>query len=147
MTRSNVSRHRSSVATVALALAATGVLAPSPAPAAPGGALAAPVDLAVGGAVDPLGLDDTTPDLQWRSGVDVSAQTAFEVRVASSADRLDEPDLWESGRVKSSVPSVEYDGDRLGSRDRAVWQVRVWGERGGVSAWSEPTSIGRESTP
>lgn len=138
VTRSSVPRHRPAVAGVALALAATGALAPSPAPAASGGALAAPVDLAVGGAVDPLGIDDTTPDLQWRSGTDVTRQQAFEVRVASSTDRLDEPDLWESGRVRSAVPSVEYDGDRLGSRHRAVWQVRVWGERGGVSAWSEP---------
>ncbi|WP_435769562.1 family 78 glycoside hydrolase catalytic domain [Nocardioides sp. SYSU DS0651] len=133
-------RRTSAGLAAALTLAGGGVLTPS-AVAAPGGAGAAPTGLAVAGVVDPLGIDDTTPDLQWRTPASVDRQTAFEVRVASSADRLARGDLWRSGRVKSSVQAVEYAGDRLDSRDRAVWQVRVWSERGGVSAWSAPASF------
>ena len=98
----------------------------------------APVDLEVGGLTDPLGIDDTTPTLQWVDAPSVEQQTAYQVRVASSADRLGSPDLWDSGRVESAALSTTYAGTRLDSRDRAVWQVRVWDADGTAGAWSEP---------
>lgn len=106
--------------------------------AAGAGSPAAPTHLAVNGVVDPLGIDDTTPHLRWRGSAGSARQTAYEVRVASSADRLPRPDLWRSGKVVSPAQSVTYAGARLGSRDRGVWQVRVWGPTGGPSPWSAP---------
>ena len=106
-------------------------LRPDPPPSAPHG-------LQVGGAVDPLGIDDTTPDFQWANDRGVERQTAFEVRVASSVSGLESADLWRSGRVPSGRQDVEYDGRRLDSRDRGVWQVRVWSGDGGPSGWSRP---------
>lgn len=124
---------------VATTLAATGTVLVA---GAPGASAAPPVPeprgLAVGGVVDPIGIDDTTPDLQWHNSPGVGVQTAYEVRVASSMRQLRNGDLWSSGRVESSRQRAEYDGAPLDSRDRAVWQVRVWTDDGGASDWSEP---------
>lgn len=112
------------------------------APAAPASAgVPAPVDLKVGGLVDPLGIDDTTPTLQWRAGEGLLNQQAYQVRVATSADRLESADLWDSGKVTSSILQTTYAGSALDSRDTAVWQVRVWDATNRVGDWSEPASF------
>lgn len=127
------------VAVLVAASCLTGVATTSSAATGGAGSPARPAHLSVGGAVEPLGIDDTTPDLQWRSPARVGRQAAYEVRVASSVDRLPQPDLWRSGRVESSSQTVSYAGAELGSRDSAVWQVRVWEETGGPSPWSRPS--------
>ncbi|MGH1564443.1 family 78 glycoside hydrolase catalytic domain [Mumia sp. DW29H23] len=125
------------VAGAMLALAVTGV-APA---AAQGKPPAAPADLRVNGLVDPLGIDDATPDLSWANTGELAKQTAYQIRVASSVPKLGKADLWDSGKVRSRAQlDVEYDGRSLGSRSQAVWQVRVWDETGKASGWSEPAS-------
>ncbi|MFF2324715.1 MULTISPECIES: family 78 glycoside hydrolase catalytic domain [unclassified Streptomyces] len=90
-----------------------------------------------------LGIDDTTPDLSWQltsRGRD-TAQTAYRVQAATSRDRLmsGRPDLWDSGKVVSSVPQATYAGRALGSRTRVHWKVQLW-SRGGAHPgnWSSP---------
>ncbi|MEI5675050.1 MULTISPECIES: family 78 glycoside hydrolase catalytic domain [unclassified Nocardioides] len=135
--------YRRALATAAIAvLGVTTAPAWSPAPAL--AAVAAPtsapasVDLKVGGLVDPLGIDDTTPTLQWRPGTGLLNQQAYQVRVASSAEKLSTPDLWDTGKVVGSTLQTTYAGRALDSRDRAVWQVRVWDAANRVSDWSAP---------
>src|SRR6478735_8957508 len=85
----------------AAATTACGVLlvAAGSAPAGPDGSAVAVQTLRVNTAADPIGIGDATPNLSWRlSG---GRQTAYEVRVASSAAQLDQPDLWDSGKVSS----------------------------------------------
>lgn len=115
-------------------------LLPSPGEAAASAAapLPAPLDLRVGALDDPLGIHDTTPTLHWTVDQSVTRQAAYQVRVASSAAKLASPDLWDSGKVGSAALSTTYDGAPLDSRDRAVWQVRVWSGPGRASGWSEP---------
>src|SRR3954447_21696419 len=74
---------------------------------------------------NPIGLSDATPELSWRlSG---GRQTAYEVRVASSAELLENADLWDSGKVASSeTNNIAYAGKPLTSRKSVVWEVRVW---------------------
>ncbi len=85
--------------------------------------------------VDPVGVGDPTPELAWRSD-GASVQRAYQVQVASAADRLDAPDLWDSGRVESaSTAFVSYAGAPLQSRQRAFWRVRTWSATG-ASRWS-----------
>lgn len=109
--------------------------AAAPAVAAP---LPVPLDLRVGAIADPLGIHDTTPTLHWKVGQGIARQVAYQVRVASSPEKLASPDLWDSGKVSSGALSTTYAGAELDSRDRAVWQVRVWSGPGRATGWSEP---------
>ena len=68
---------------------------------------------------DPLGIDAATPRLSWtlRSDQRGQRQTAYQVLVASSPERLDQQqgDLWDSGRVASDATAqVVYAGKPLG---------------------------------
>jgi alpha-L-rhamnosidase len=92
--------------------------------------------------VNPLGIDEVRPRLSWNveSGRRGARQMAWQVRVASSAERLAENriDLWDSGRVADDrTVHVEYNGVPLVSRMACHWQVQVWDEQGGTAV-SEP---------
>ncbi|WP_405741978.1 glycoside hydrolase family 78 protein [Streptomyces sp. NBC_00028] len=103
------------------------------------------VGLAIDGREDrPLGVDDPAPRLSWRV---VHAgggwlQSAYQIRAARSERDLDAGRLlWDSGRVRSAAQTdVAWRGPALGSRDRVVWRVRVWGERGEATPWSGSAS-------
>ncbi len=92
---------------------------------------------------NPSVVDVLQPRLAWinvaDSGERGQRQTAWQVGVASSTNRLDNPDLWDSGKVASNQSTrVEYGGKPLGSRQPCFWRVRVWDRDGTVSAWSQP---------
>ncbi len=102
-------------------------------------------DLTTNALDDPLGTALTAPTLGWqldspRRGV---TQRAYEIHVASSADRLRDPDVWDSGKVstRQSV-GVRYGGPALKPRTDYVWSVRVWDGQGNTSPWSEPARFG-----
>ncbi len=86
-------------------------------------------------------LADATPEFSWivNSAHADDAQTAYQIRVASSFERLlqGKGDVWDSGKVdsKRSV-CVSYAGPPLKPHRSYHWQVRVWTEHGGVSPYS-----------
>jgi len=91
---------------------------------------------------DPLGIDTARPRLSWALLSDIRGQfqTAYQILVASSEDKLNESnaDLWNSGKIISRQSlNIEYAGKALESRLRCYWKVRVWGKRGKVSNWSK----------
>ncbi|MGW6511961.1 glycoside hydrolase family 78 protein, partial [Streptomyces niveus] len=89
---------------------------------------------------DPLGLDTPEPRLSWPLLSDAPGQTqsAYQIRVASSARGLAEPDVWDSGKVVSDRSVlVAYAGPALRPLTRYHWSVRVWNAAGEVSGWSE----------
>ncbi|MFT3867888.1 MAG: family 78 glycoside hydrolase catalytic domain [Nibricoccus sp.] len=100
--------------------------------------------------VDPMGIGETRPRLNWIIAADESArgvkQTAFQILVASTPELLakDNADLWDSGKVASDRMQVEYAGKPLAARQACVWKVRLWDESGRPTAWSQPArfSIG-----
>ncbi len=67
------------------------------------------------------------------------AQTAYQIRVASTKDKLSDPDMWDSEKVVSGESSrIIYEGKPLNSRQDCWWQVRVWDNDDNASPWSEP---------
>lgn len=103
-------------------------------------------DLRVGeGFVDPLGYYEANPRLSWRISESATSQfqTAYQIQVASSiAQLLEKPDLWDSHKVNSTDNAWhKYQGERLTSRQKAVWRVKIWDENDVASHWSEPASF------
>ncbi len=102
-------------------------------------------DLKTEYSVDPLGIDVAQPRLSWRVESDERGQrqTAYQVLVASSAEALaqDRGDLWDSGRVESSVTTfIRYAGAKLTSAQQVFWKTRSWDRTGKASAWSSPAT-------
>ena len=94
--------------------------------------------------VAPDNIDAPAPRLSWRveSARRGAAQTAWQIRVASSAEKLarGEADLWDSGKkAGAETNQIPYAGRALVSREECFWQVRVWDELGAESPWSAPT--------
>ena len=91
---------------------------------------------------NPLGIDRTSPRLSWQSDNTERnwRQTAYQVLVASSLDRLNagNPDVWDSGKKDSGDSiGVTYSGPSLMSRRRYYWKVRVWDATGQQSESAE----------
>lgn len=81
------------------------------------------------------------PALGWQIGSHRTGvtQSAYEIAVATSAQRLDRgrADVWDSGRVASDASvSVPYRGPALAPGRAYYWKVRVWDDHGAASAWS-----------
>lgn len=129
------------VATAAVTAGGAVALPASAAPAPGKARTLRPADLQVGHLPSPLGIDAERPTLSWRfaAGPRNAVQSAYQVRVATSRERLTRPDLWDSGKVGGAAVSAVYAGRALKSRERAIWQVRVWDGDGRASAWSEPS--------
>ena len=93
--------------------------------------------------VAPDNIESPAPRLSWRleSTQRGAAQTAWQVRVASSAEKLarGEADRWDSGRVAGDATNqIVYAGRVLASRMECFWQVQVWDESNRASGWSAP---------
>jgi len=71
--------------------------------------------------IDPFGIDTARPRLSWTLFSDIRGQfqTAYQILVASSEDKLNEfdADLWNSGKIISRQSlNIEYGGMALESR-------------------------------
>src|SRR5689334_10827464 len=78
---------------------------------------------------NPVGIDARAPRLSWqmhaaRRG---SAQSAYELRVATDSASLTRSPFWASGKVTTAASVLRpYGGPALKSGGRYYWQVRVW---------------------
>lgn len=108
--------------------------------------LVPPVELKVGeGFQNPLGYYEHKPRFSWKlsSSLNANSQSAYQIQVSSSIDKLDTtPDLWDSQKLQSSTSTwIVYEGETLNSRDVFYWRVRFWDENDRVSKWSDKQKI------
>jgi alpha-L-rhamnosidase len=94
-----------------------------------------PAELQVDNLKAPIGIDDPTPHFSWQlhDPAHGARQTAYQIMVASSADRLlaGKPDVWDSGRVESAQSiDIPYGGPALKPSTRYYWHVELWGTAG-----------------
>jgi len=91
---------------------------------------------------DPVGIDARWPRLSWQldSKEKNSTQLAYEVRVGQDAVILSRNNklVWQTGKVASPESlHLAYAGIPLQSGKKYYWQVRIWDNKGHVSAWSK----------
>lgn len=92
---------------------------------------------------DPLGINTHQPRFSWKNRSDKNGinQTAYQILVADDIKNLSDKkaDYWNSGKVSSSSNIlIEYQGEKINSRQLLYWKVRTWDENNKVSKWSEP---------
>ncbi|HWV57272.1 MAG TPA: family 78 glycoside hydrolase catalytic domain [Longimicrobiales bacterium] len=105
-------------------------------------AVTAPVQLTVGHLPAPVDVSTAhAPLLSWQ--VAARTQSAYQVQVATVQAGFSGPDVWDSGKVSSSInTSVPYGGPALAEAQRYVWRVRIWDGDDNPSHWSEIHQFG-----
>ena len=91
--------------------------------------------------VNPLGIANLNPRLSWRLDTekDISLQTAYRIKAASTPEALKRNQLvWDSDVVSSDRSVfVEYQGPQLVSGQRLYCQVTVWDDQGNQATSGE----------
>lgn len=85
---------------------------------------------------NPEGIEVVKPRMSWILKGDGfnRLQTAYRIKVASSTQLLDQPDVWDSGKVASDRSNqIVYNGNQLLSNKKYYWKVTVWDENGDSS--------------
>ena len=105
----------------------------------------APSGLKVGeGFVNPIGYYEQKPRFSWQIAVQSTTQrqTAYQVQVSSSTNFSDAAMLWDSKKTLSEQNAwVRYQGEKLQSRQKVFWRVRIWDQDQQVSNWSQTNTI------
>ncbi|NIA32001.1 MAG: hypothetical protein GWP06_19095, partial [Actinobacteria bacterium] len=92
---------------------------------------------------NPLGIDVMQPRLSWNFAAngENQQQSAYQILAAHSEEKLKSGigDLWDSGKVNSEQSVlIPYAGEKMSSRMRVYWKVRVWDTNNQASKWSQP---------
>lgn len=81
---------------------------------------------------NPMGIDIKNPCLMWKCEGGIS-QTACQILCTDDENHT----LWDSGKIPGSAMRMEYNGEKLKSRMRVKWKIRIWDEQDEPGDWSE----------
>ena len=102
---------------------------------------------------NPLGIEEEAPLFSWQMESDVRGQrqTAYQIQVADSKEKLEDGKFsWDSGKVESEHSvAIPYAGDCLKGQTRYYWQVTAWDQNqevwhSGQEAWFETGLMGAD---
>ena len=102
--------------------------------------------LLVNSKINPSTIESEQPLFSWivdAEGYNKS-QSAYQILVASSEDRLNEnnADIWNSEKIESAKSTyLKYEGEKLKAGHNYYWKVKIWDESKQVSNWSETQSF------
>jgi len=119
-----------------------------------------PTDLLCNGEINPTNIKDSTPSFSAiYSDPNNNNSSACEIHVATSQDKLDNPDMWDSGWITDNTASGErcsgkvYAGQPIDVEQNLVyyWKIRFKNIGGLESPWSDtayfttgdPTFLGK----
>ena len=92
-------------------------------------------DLKCESKINPEDITIAKPSFSWTFVGDSisSTQGGFRIMMATSIEKLQYPDLWDTGPTsKSETGTYEYLGEPLKSGQKVYWRVTVWGNNRGV---------------
>lgn len=82
---------------------------------------------------NPVGIDISEPRLFWNCEGGVK-QTAYRISAVDEENNI----LWDSGKVESSrMTHIKWAGEKLRSRTRVIWKVKLWDENNSEGEWSD----------
>lgn len=90
---------------------------------------------------NPIGIDIVQPRFSWEI-ITTSKnfiQAAYQIQTAETKEYLSAGKniLWDTGKIESDKSNqVVYSGPELKSGERIYWQVKIWGNDGSESLWS-----------
>ncbi len=92
---------------------------------------------------EPMGITDTAPCFSWKIHADkrMYKQTAYRILVSTDSSLLirHRGNLWDSGYIKSDQSVwITYQGKPLEAGRTYYWSVRIKGNDGHYSDWSQP---------
>lgn len=92
---------------------------------------------------NPIGIETQSPRLSWEiiSNKRNFMQKAYHIKAAKSAADLKSNKnlIWDTDKIISDQSNqLEYAGRKLFSEERIYWQVKIWGNDGSQTKWSEP---------
>lgn len=93
---------------------------------------------------NPIGIDKQNPTFSWKIKSDEKniAQTAYRIVVASSKDKLDNPDIWDSGiKYSNQNAFIPFEGKSLKTGQKYFWRVKIQDNKKDTSSWSKPASF------
>ena len=88
---------------------------------------------------DKVRILDPRPEFSWIVPDMAGSQTAYQIMVSSSKEKLtvNEADLWNSNKTFSSRSTeIEYSGNLLRDNTTYYWKVRIWDKKGRPSLYS-----------
>jgi len=105
----------------------------------------APINLRCEYCVNPLGVDRKNPRLSWilEHSDRGEKQSAYQIIVSSSPENIasNTGDVWDTGKVISSMQLIVYNGPALESRKTYYWKVRWWDSKGDMSPFSDAATF------